>query len=103
MDFETREIRTAQGRKRPLREQETCFLLTQQGLSNNQACRIVGINGRRAAGGVTAAARPQAEGGTSGSAGGAAFWHVQVPARTGRVRRKPRRQAQQRQHASATR
>ncbi|GGS35761.1 hypothetical protein GCM10010253_06910 [Streptomyces badius] len=51
MDFKIRESRTvAQGLKRLLRERETYFLLMQQGFSNNQACRIVGINdktGRR--------------------------------------------------------
>jgi IS30 family transposase len=46
MDFEVREIRTAQGPKKLLRERETYFLLMQQGLSNNQACRIVGINAK---------------------------------------------------------
>lgn len=50
MDFKTREVRTVQGPKKPLRERETYFRLMQQGLSDNQACRIVGINpktGRR--------------------------------------------------------
>ncbi|MDQ1009610.1 IS30 family transposase [Streptomyces sp. V4I23] len=50
MDFKIREIRTAQGPKKLLRERETYFRLMQQGLSNNQACLIVGINpktGRR--------------------------------------------------------
>ncbi|MFD8288598.1 helix-turn-helix domain-containing protein, partial [Streptomyces lavendulae] len=51
MDFKIREIRTvAQGRKKLLRERETYFQLMQRGFSNNQACRIVGINdktGRR--------------------------------------------------------
>jgi transposase len=50
MDCKIREIRTAQGRKKLLRERETYFLLLQQGLSNNQACRIAGISvktGRR--------------------------------------------------------
>ncbi|GAA3911015.1 IS30 family transposase [Streptomyces sp. NPDC003631] len=50
MDFKIREIRTAQGSKKLVRERETYFRLMQQGLSNNQACRIVGINpktGRR--------------------------------------------------------
>ncbi|MFD0034356.1 hypothetical protein ACFVJK_40295 [Streptomyces sp. NPDC127172] len=44
MDFKIREIRTAQGQKKLLRERETYFRLMQQGFSNNQACRIVGIN-----------------------------------------------------------
>lgn len=51
MDFKIREIRTvAQGRKRLLREREAYSQLMQQGLSNKEACRIVGINektGRR--------------------------------------------------------
>lgn len=46
MDFEIRQIRTAQGPKKLLRERETYFLLMQQGLSNNQACRIVGMNAK---------------------------------------------------------
>lgn len=46
MDFKIREIRTAQGRKKLLRERETYFRLMQQGFSNNQACRIVGINAK---------------------------------------------------------
>ncbi|MGW6156533.1 IS30 family transposase [Streptomyces sp. NPDC055144] len=45
MDFKIREIRTAQGRKKLLREREY-FRLMQQGFSNNQACRIVGINAK---------------------------------------------------------
>ncbi|MFK0259107.1 hypothetical protein [Streptomyces sp. NPDC090445] len=44
MDFKIREIRTAQGPKKLLRERETYFQLMQQGFSNEQACRIVGIN-----------------------------------------------------------
>ncbi|MET9189082.1 IS30 family transposase [Streptomyces tendae] len=51
MDFKIRELRTvAQGRKKLLREREAYFQLMQQGLSNNEACQIVGINpktGRR--------------------------------------------------------
>ncbi|WTE67898.1 IS30 family transposase [Streptomyces sp. NBC_01615] len=51
MDFKIREIRTvAQGRKQLLREREAYSQLMQQGLSNKEACRIVGINpktGRR--------------------------------------------------------
>ncbi|GAA3904446.1 hypothetical protein GCM10022244_13300 [Streptomyces gulbargensis] len=46
MDFEIREDRTAQGRKQLLRERETHFRLMQQGFSNEQACRIVGINAK---------------------------------------------------------
>ncbi|MEU1091635.1 IS30 family transposase [Streptomyces sp. NPDC005892] len=50
MDFKIREIRTAQGPKKLLRERETYFRLMQQGFSNEHACQIVGINvktGRR--------------------------------------------------------
>lgn len=47
MDFKIREIRTvAQGRKQLVREREAYFQLMQQGLSNNQACQIVGINAK---------------------------------------------------------
>ncbi|MER7521375.1 IS30 family transposase, partial [Streptomyces sp. NPDC126499] len=46
MDFEIREDRTAQGRKQLLRERETYFRLMQQGFSNEQACRVVGINAK---------------------------------------------------------
>ncbi|WP_030211129.1 IS30 family transposase [Streptomyces sp. NRRL S-87] len=50
MDFKIREIRTAQGPKKLVRERETYFRLMQQGLSNEHACQIVGVNektGRR--------------------------------------------------------
>lgn len=51
MDFKIRELRTvAQGRRQLLREREAYSQLMQQGLSNTEACRIVGINektGRR--------------------------------------------------------
>jgi transposase, IS30 family len=63
MDFEIREIRTAQGPKKLLRERETYFGLMQQCLSNNQACLIVGINpktGRRWRNGRSADRRQKA-------------------------------------------
>lgn len=51
MDFKIRELRTvAQGRKQLLREREAYSQPMQQGFSNEEACRIVGINektGRR--------------------------------------------------------
>ncbi|NUK82635.1 helix-turn-helix domain-containing protein, partial [Streptomyces lunaelactis] len=46
MDFKIREIRTAQGPKKLLRERETYFRLMQQGFSNEHACQIVGINAK---------------------------------------------------------
>jgi transposase, IS30 family len=46
MDFEIREIRTAQGPRKLLRERETYFRLMQQGFSNEHACQIVGINAK---------------------------------------------------------
>jgi hypothetical protein len=47
VDFKIREIRTvAQGRKGLLREREAYSQLMQQGLSNNEACWIVGINAK---------------------------------------------------------
>src|SRR5262249_46291150 len=46
MDFEIRENRQPQGRKKLVRERETYFRLMQQGVSNTEACRIVGINRR---------------------------------------------------------
>ncbi|MBX9367103.1 helix-turn-helix domain-containing protein, partial [Streptomyces sp. WAC04114] len=57
MDFEIREVRTAQGPVKLRREREAYSRLVQQGYSNTEACRIVGIdrrtgnkwrNGRRA-------------------------------------------------------
>ena len=44
MDFEIREDRKPQGRKKLTREREAYFQLMQQGVSNKEACRIVGIN-----------------------------------------------------------
>lgn len=68
MDFKIREVRMAQGPKKLLRERETYFRLMRQGLSNDQACRIVGVNPK------TGRRWRKAEDGTSGSAGGAAFY-----------------------------
>jgi IS30 family transposase len=64
MDFEIRETRTGLGPKKLAREREAYSQLMRQGLSNKEACRIVGINektgrrwrnGRAATGGHTAA------------------------------------------------
>ncbi|AEW93495.1 integrase [Streptantibioticus cattleyicolor NRRL 8057 = DSM 46488] len=64
MDFKIREIRTvAQGPKKLLREREAYSQLMQQGLSNKEACRIVGINektGRRWRNGRSADRRQKA-------------------------------------------
>ncbi|WP_405803418.1 IS30 family transposase [Streptomyces sp. NBC_00210] len=46
MDFEIREDRQPQGRKKLTRERAAYFRLVQQGVSNTEACRIVGINRR---------------------------------------------------------
>ncbi|MFD9476966.1 MULTISPECIES: hypothetical protein [Streptomyces] len=46
MDFETREDRQPQGRKKLTAERTAYFRLMQQGVSNTAACRIVGINRR---------------------------------------------------------
>ncbi|WP_455679029.1 IS30 family transposase [Streptomyces bobili] len=46
MDFRIRDIRTAQGPKKLLRERETYFRLMQQGFSNEHACQIVGVNAK---------------------------------------------------------
>jgi transposase, IS30 family len=46
MDFKIRESRKPQGAKRLAAERTAYFLLVQQGFSNNQACRIVGIDPR---------------------------------------------------------
>ncbi|MEV4887852.1 IS30 family transposase [Nonomuraea sp. NPDC055795] len=46
MDFEIREIRSPQGRKKLAKEREHYLALVQQGVSNKEACRIVGINRR---------------------------------------------------------
>ena len=46
MDFEIRKIRTAQGPVKLQQERATYSRLMEQGCSNNEACRIVGINRR---------------------------------------------------------
>ncbi|WP_445038315.1 IS30 family transposase [Streptomyces hayashii] len=46
MDFEIRKIRTAQGPVKLARERATYSRLMEQGYSNNEACRIIGINRR---------------------------------------------------------
>ncbi|WP_329380979.1 IS30 family transposase [Streptomyces sp. NBC_01716] len=46
MDFEIREDRQPQGRKKLTREREAYSRLMEQGVSNTEACRIVGINRR---------------------------------------------------------
>ncbi|ATW48578.1 IS30 family transposase [Streptomyces peucetius] len=46
MDFEIRVDRTPQGRKKLSREREAYSRLVQQGYSNTEACRIVGIDAR---------------------------------------------------------
>lgn len=46
MDFEIRKIRTAQGPVKLQQERATYSRLMEQGYSNNEACRIVGINRR---------------------------------------------------------
>ncbi|MFD5732120.1 hypothetical protein ACFWIY_04725, partial [Streptomyces sioyaensis] len=46
MDFNIREERTGQGRRKLVREREEYFRLMDQGLSSHEACRIVGINYR---------------------------------------------------------
>ncbi|MFF0440383.1 helix-turn-helix domain-containing protein, partial [Kitasatospora sp. NPDC004614] len=46
MDFEIREDRTAQGRVKLSREREAYSRLMQQGYTNAQACRVVGIDSR---------------------------------------------------------
>ncbi|MEU5838587.1 IS30 family transposase [Streptomyces diacarni] len=50
MDFEVRKVRSPQGRKKLSAERAAYFQLVQQGVSNVEACRIVGVNlktGRR--------------------------------------------------------
>ncbi|MET9426106.1 IS30 family transposase [Streptomyces sp. NPDC006540] len=50
MDFRIREVRSPQGAKKLSAERAAYFQLMQQGLSNEDACRIVGVNpktGRR--------------------------------------------------------
>jgi transposase, IS30 family len=46
MGFEVRSDRAPQGRKKLLREREHYLALVAQGLSNSQACRVVGVNPR---------------------------------------------------------
>lgn len=46
MDFKIRESRKPQGARRLIAERTAYFQLVQQGFSNNQACRIVGIDPR---------------------------------------------------------
>ena len=46
MEFEIREIRSPQGRRKLTREREEYFRLMDQGFSSMEACRIVGINYR---------------------------------------------------------
>ncbi|MET8326134.1 IS30 family transposase [Streptomyces sp. NPDC005181] len=46
MDFKIRENRGPQGSKKLTREREAYFLLMRQGVSNSEACRILGINRR---------------------------------------------------------
>ncbi|MFJ3891529.1 helix-turn-helix domain-containing protein [Streptomyces rubrogriseus] len=46
MDFEIRKDRKPQGRKKLTRERAAYFQLMQQGYSNREACRIVGIDRR---------------------------------------------------------
>ncbi len=50
MDFEIRKVRSPQGRKKLSAERAAYFQLMQQGVSNEDACRIIGVNpktGRR--------------------------------------------------------
>lgn len=46
MEFEIREVRKPQGRKKLVREREEYFRLMQLGFNSEAACRIVGINER---------------------------------------------------------
>ncbi|MGH3117336.1 MAG: hypothetical protein ACRDP3_08280 [Streptomyces sp.] len=46
MDFEIREDRKPQGRRRLTRERAAYFQLMQQGYSSREACRVVGIDVR---------------------------------------------------------
>lgn len=46
MEFEIREIRSSQGRRKLTREREEYFQLMDQGFSSTETCRIVGINYR---------------------------------------------------------
>ncbi|MFJ2018161.1 hypothetical protein ACIOFZ_13250 [Streptomyces nodosus] len=46
MDFEVRKVRSPQGRKKLSAERAAYFQLMQQGVSNEDACRIVGVNSK---------------------------------------------------------
>ncbi len=46
MDFEIRKVRNPQGRKKLSAERAAYFQLMQQGVSNEDACRIVGVNSK---------------------------------------------------------
>ncbi|MPY53081.1 helix-turn-helix domain-containing protein, partial [Streptomyces acidicola] len=46
MDFEIRRIRTAQGPVKLSRERAAYSRLVQQGYSNKEACRLVGVDER---------------------------------------------------------
>ncbi|WP_415852796.1 helix-turn-helix domain-containing protein, partial [Streptomyces albus] len=46
MDFEIRADRAPQGRNKLSREREAYSRLVQQGYSNTEACRIVGVDRR---------------------------------------------------------
>ncbi|MFG3026922.1 IS30 family transposase [Streptomyces sp. NPDC048254] len=46
MDFEIRKVRSPQGRKKLSAERAAYFQLMQQGVSNEDACRIVGVNSK---------------------------------------------------------
>src|SRR5688500_13332011 len=46
MDFEIRSDRGPQGRKKLVRERELYLSLVGQGMSNSEACRVVGVNRR---------------------------------------------------------
>ncbi len=45
-DFEKRKVRSPQGRKKLAREREEYFRLVDQGVSSQEACRLVGVNRR---------------------------------------------------------
>ncbi|WP_234323038.1 helix-turn-helix domain-containing protein, partial [Streptomyces sp. NRRL S-350] len=63
MTFEIREDRSPQGRRKLSAERAAYFRLVKQGASNDQACRIVGINpktGRRWRNGRNASGRNKA-------------------------------------------
>ncbi|MEU6777544.1 IS30 family transposase [Streptomyces sp. NPDC046759] len=46
MDFEIRKVRSPQGRKKLSAERAAYFQLVKQGVSNEDACRIVGVNSK---------------------------------------------------------